>query len=87
MSYEVRLRRIVGGRLTVAICLDGHVLAETQLDPRTPQQKAANDINVPPFDIGEMPSDIPLKKLAPASVGMTVEQALARTKTPRPSDC
>lgn len=91
MSYEVRLRRIVGGRLMVAVCLDGHVLAETQLDqtPKTVEVmgevlgQTMNMPRSPMFNIGDLPLDIPLKNLAPASVGMTVGEALARPRKPR----
>lgn len=53
MSYEIRLRRAVGGRGIVAIVLDGKVVAETELNGRNGGRY--------PFDYGELPLDITLE--------------------------
>lgn len=84
MSYEVRLRPIAGGRLMVAVYLDGHALATTELVGAFDGARSQADAVMapPPFNIGNLPLDIPLDHLAPARVGMTVKEALNRADKP-----
>jgi len=61
MTYEVRLRKRIGGLGIVAVYKDDQCVAEAVIDPRTPIQKAQDTLNVEMFDFGELPPNIQLQ--------------------------